>query len=386
MQVFNIKRSLDDEQQTAPLIKRSRPNSPHIPSTGAIFMVLFAIAKFKELLRMPVCIKFMDGRSITVKVPRRGSVADLRAAVAARAEVAATTLGLFVTGDDGEELRGNQRLVDVVGRNGGTAFALPGRDACWTCAECFYCRNDRSAMACGDCQLPRPSTGKQSAKLRAAARAGRLEGDKGVLALLSAAVPLDATFNSNSALTIACQAGHAGVAAALMAAGADYNEMQTTDWTLLHGASEAGHLAVVQALLAAGADKEAREWGGCTALHVASLYGNLAVVAALLDAGADKDATAAGGDTALHLASRQGHLAVVEALLDAGADKDATAAGGDTALHAASLYGNLAVVAALLDAGADKDATTGSTGQTAHSLALAGGYLKVAAALVCGAS
>ena len=83
-------------------------------------MVLFAIAKIKELLRMPVCIK-LHGRPIYHgEGPQRlGSVADLRAAVAARTEVAATTVALFVTGRDGEELRDNQRLVDVVGRNAG---------------------------------------------------------------------------------------------------------------------------------------------------------------------------------------------------------------------------------------------------------------------------
>ena len=94
---------------------------------GAIFTFSYALAKFRALLIMPVCIKYMDGRSIKVNVPRLGSVVDLRAAIAARTEVAATTVGLFVTGRDGEELRDNQRLVDVVGRNAGpragTAFA-----------------------------------------------------------------------------------------------------------------------------------------------------------------------------------------------------------------------------------------------------------------------
>ena len=113
---------------------------------GAVFAFSHALAKFRALLLMPVCIKYMDGRSLALKVPRLGSVSDLRAAVAARTEVAATTVGLFVTGRDGEELRDNQLLVDVVGRNAGahagTAFAL-GRDACWTCTACF-CTNGRS--------------------------------------------------------------------------------------------------------------------------------------------------------------------------------------------------------------------------------------------------
>ena len=49
---------------------------------GAVFTFAHALAKFRALLIMPVCIKYMDGRSLALKVPALGSVGDLRAAVA----------------------------------------------------------------------------------------------------------------------------------------------------------------------------------------------------------------------------------------------------------------------------------------------------------------
>ena len=325
---------------------------------GAVFTFAHALAKFRALLLMPVCIKYMDGRSLALKVPRLGSVSDLRAAVAARTEVAATTVGLFVTGRDGEELRDNQLLVDVVGRNAGanagTAFAL-GRDACWTCTACF-CTSGRSVEACVDCQLPRPSTEDQSAELRAAAEAGSLED---VLALVAAAAPVDAPEaggHRRTALFIASQRGHLAVAEALLAAGADKDTAKDNGVTALFIASQNGHLAVVQALLAAGADKDTANDNGATALVIASQQGHLAVAEALLAAGAEKEAKAQGGFTALYVASEQGHLAVAQALLAAGADKDAAMDNGTTALYMASEKGHLAVAEALLAAGADKEA------------------------------
>ena len=209
---------------------------PTVLPCRAAFTIAMVKVKWTGRICQFVCIKYMDGRSLKVKVPRLGSVADLRAAVAARTEVAATTVGLFVTGRDGEELRDNQPLVDVVGRNAGATQAPPsrfGRDACWTCTACF-CTNGRSVAACVDCQLPRPSTEGQSAELRAAA-AGSLED---VLALVAAAAPLDAP------------------------GGQTVGEPHSTSPV------RRGTLAVAEALLAAGADKDAKSaWSANRAPH-----------------------------------------------------------------------------------------------------------------------
>jgi hypothetical protein len=309
---------------------------PTVLPCRAAFTIAMVTVKWTGRICQFVCIKYTDGRSLKVKVRKSGTVADLRAAVAARTEVAATTLALFVTGRDGEELRDNQPLVDVVGRNAGegagTVFALT-QDAHWTCAACF-CANGRSAAACTDCQLPRPSTKGQTAELQAAAEAGRLEG---VLALVAAAAPLDAPGAfGETALHNASSAGHAAIAEALLAAGADPHAKSAFGETALHIGSRHGHAAIAEALLAAGADPNAALSDGRTALHFACTEGHPAVVEALLAAGARKDATSSplcSHRTPLSLAIREGHLAVVQALLAAGADVQAKNSHGDTALH-----------------------------------------------------
>jgi ankyrin repeat protein len=360
-----------------------------LTSSRAVFMFALAVVKFKALLLMRVCMKYMDGTTFEFKVPRLGgSVGDLRAAVAIGTEVAATTIGLFVADGDGEELRDNQRLVDAVGRNVGprgeaTAFALP-RDARWTCTLCA-CTNGRAGTACTDCEHPRSSTAGQSSALLVAAGDGNMEE---VLALVAAAVPLDALevgSERRTALIIASQHGHLAVVEALLAAGAD-KDAKTEDGftTALSIAIEDGHLAVVEVLLAAGADKDATTPDGCTILFIACIYGHLAVVQALLAAGASKDTKAENGGTALIIASERGYLAVVQTLLAAGAEKDAAKDNGATALFIASRNGHLAVVQALLAVGADKH-TANHKGTTALLAARQNGHLAVVGVLAAAA-
>jgi hypothetical protein len=348
-----------------------------------VFTVVHAVVKFKALLLMPVCINFTDGQMFEVTVPRLGSVGDLRAAVAARTEVAASTVSLFVTGGDGGELRDNRKLVDTVCRNTGsnapTVFAL-AIEACWTCTACA-CTNGRSFTACIDCNLPRPSTAGQVAALWAAAEAGRAAE---VLALVGAAVPLDTPEpfgHQRTALFMACRDGHLPVVEVLLAAGANMELQVQNGAASLYIACEKGQLDVVHALLAAGADINARAGHACTAIYVACHQGYLDVVLALLAAGAEKDLRADDGSSVLHVASQNGHVSVVRALLAAGADKDAKKQNGCSVLFIAAQKGHLPIVVALLAAGADKDAKA-LDGYTAHDTASDKGHRGVMRALV----
>ncbi len=75
--------------------------------------------------------------------------------------------------------------------------------------------------------------------------------------------------------------GHAGIARALVAAGADVNAKQRHGWTPLHGAADSGDREVVELLLAKGADPGAKHQEGKTALELARDKGHAEVVTLL---------------------------------------------------------------------------------------------------------
>lgn len=75
--------------------------------------------------------------------------------------------------------------------------------------------------------------------------------------------------------------GHADIAKALVAAGADVNAKQRHGWTPLHGAADSGSVELVELLLARGADPDATHQEGKTALDIAREKGHADVVAVL---------------------------------------------------------------------------------------------------------
>lgn len=191
----------------------------------------------------------------------------------------------------------------------------------------------------------------------------------------------------------------AGVAEALVAAGADVNAADETGCTPLHvyATSFTADAAMVRALLRLGANVHARDRNGRTPLLCAMLSrrANESVVRELLRAGADVNAADASGRTALMLlVSQSANMAILSCLLDAGADaarhnvirqtaihyhchtrwirgevlRALMAAGCDaravdimrnTALHDAAMYGSCRAsqIAPLLEAGVSVNAT-----------------------------
>lgn len=75
--------------------------------------------------------------------------------------------------------------------------------------------------------------------------------------------------------------GHAGIAKALVAAGADVKAKQRHGWTPLHGAADSGDRELVELLLARGADAGAKHHEGKTALDIAQEKGHADVVVVL---------------------------------------------------------------------------------------------------------
>lgn len=84
--------------------------------------------------------------------------------------------------------------------------------------------------------------------------------------------------------------------------------------TPLHSAAAGHHAGIAALLLAAGADPNAKQQGGFVPLHAAAQNGDAALVRALLDHGADRKAVDDDGRTAADFADQKGFTDIVEML------------------------------------------------------------------------
>ena len=154
----------------------------------------------------------------------------------------------------------------------------------------------------------------------------------GVQLLLKHKARVDARdANGRSALHAAARAGHAGIASALVEAGADARARDGDGRTPLLDAAEGGNPAVVDALHAAGAEIAAVDHEGRGALAFATLaeLPSTATVRRLLELGADPRLAGLDGRTPVDIAAAAGRWSLV-ALLDPGYALPASV-GGDTA-------------------------------------------------------
>ena len=228
------------------------------------------------------------------------------------------------------------------------------------------------------------------------------------------------TCNGRSGLLAACHAGHAEVAALLLARGVRPRAAEGTagrhDATALQLACGEGHSACTRLLLATeghrieaidgsgasallkacaaghsectllvlvgGADpNKARPVALETALHAASAGGHLECVRALLHHGASVGLADQHGSTALHHASARGHAEIIHLLCAAGAGVSAVDERGHTPLHAAAGEGKSAACAALAGHGAPCEATC-ALGGTPLLAAIEQGHAECATALL----
>lgn len=104
-------------------------------------------------------------------------------------------------------------------------------------------------------------------------------------------------------------------------------------FTPLHIAAFAHNAGAARALLAAGADPDelaTASFARVTPLGTAAAFGANEVAEVLLDHGADTERTSDHGNTPLHAAAANGNRALVELLLAHGADAAAATADGRT--------------------------------------------------------
>jgi ankyrin repeat protein len=134
----------------------------------------------------------------------------------------------------------------------------------------------------------------------------------------SAALAL-ANADGLSALHAAARGGHAPTVALLLAAGADFEQLDAKMGTPLMRACRHGHTAAATLLLNAGAHADSVQRDGLTALMLGARGGHAETVALLCERGADVRARALRGATALALALEHGHAGVARTLRAHGA-------------------------------------------------------------------
>jgi ankyrin repeat protein len=173
-------------------------------------------------------------------------------------------------------------------------------------------------------------------------------------------------------LTVACAEGHVEIVEKLIATGADINQPaqngdfdECAGFTPLIYATQVGSEGplhsegtdIMQLLLAAGADVDGVDASDYTALMYACKWGSLTVIDLLLTAGADMRHTSNCGGTALHSVANTlsgdtpEHVATVVSIVIAeGVDIDAVGTFGCTALATAMRSGNAVIASTILSA------------------------------------
>jgi ankyrin repeat protein len=176
----------------------------------------------------------------------------------------------------------------------------------------------------------------------------------------------------------AVNAGDATECQALVAIGADVNQVDDAGWSLMMRASYLGKLRICEILLAAGASDGYTSALGDTALLLASEEENFDVCRMLIRAGDHLDKLDAFGQTALMKLASKGSTDLCELLINAGANMHTLGDNGCTAFSMAIAKDMLGPCKLLLERGADPCARFDLYGNpTPFQLAVLSGSAKI---------
>ena len=149
-------------------------------------------------------------------------------------------------------------------------------------------------------------------------------------------------------------AGNRPAALAMIATGADVNELSVDRTSALHWAVYQKDLELVEYLLAQGAEPDIRNDYAATPMTIAAEHGDFRIMKALIDAGGDIESANREGQTLLMAVARTGNIETAELLLERDADVSARENwGGQTALMWASSQQQPEMVKLLIEYGAD---------------------------------
>jgi uncharacterized protein len=117
-------------------------------------------------------------------------------------------------------------------------------------------------------------------------------------------------------LGLACFFGHRKPAEYLLSKGAEVNTPARHEFhvTALHAALAGPEPGIAAVLVAAGADVNARQQGGSTPLHTSAFNGLVDLTTLLLEHGADPSVQDDQGRTPAAIARERGHTSVVDLL------------------------------------------------------------------------
>ncbi|KFY53360.1 hypothetical protein V496_07691 [Pseudogymnoascus sp. VKM F-4515 (FW-2607)] len=199
-------------------------------------------------------------------------------------------------------------------------------------------------------------------------RASKLGQQDLVLTLLQQGVKPDNSQyekTRHTALTIACDQGHEGIAKLLLDHGADPNaKNNSSERSPLSWAAGSGHAAVIRLLISLGAEPNGLEEDGrLTPLAVAAVRGHEDAVWALLDGGGEEididRKGRANGRTVLSHSAEDGQEVIVKRLIERGAEVEQRDSRGKTPLSWAAQRGRTVTARLLLAVGADQDSVDG---------------------------
>ncbi|XP_052439332.1 ankyrin repeat and SOCS box protein 15-like [Carassius gibelio] len=183
------------------------------------------------------------------------------------------------------------------------------------------------------------------------------------------------TVDGDTALTLACQAGHVEGVKVLLHHGASPHNTNSRNETPLLLAVRANSYEMVYALIMGGAFVRQlclKKW---TATHEAAKVGCADILMLLLRHGGKVMGRDGHGVTPMGIAAEYGHPEILEILIQHGGDTTAQATNGDSVLYDAAGCGNLDCIDLLLQHGANPNVASLCSQLPIHRAAYEGHYL-----------